>query len=276
MFCGGFFTTVQEASSRTTKIKINKKLADLVDNNIDMLSKNEVKYIQSLCHKKLRDEEGVFVAEGPKLVQEIIASDYEIVKGYATKEWIEKNSEHSELVNEIASHEMEKISSLQTPNQVVVIAKQKVLKDEPLLTGNLTLVLDTLQDPGNMGTIIRIADWFGVKQIVASEHCVDLYNSKVVQATMGSILRVNVWYKNLAQWMPSILIPVYGALLDGESIYAIDAVSEAVLIVGNESKGISKELLPMISQPVTIPKIGDAESLNAAVATGIILSHFRK
>ena len=241
-----------------------------------MLSKNEVKYIQSLCHKKLRDEEGVFVAEGPKLVQEIIASDYEIVKGYATKEWIEKNSEHSELVNEIASHEMEKISSLQTPNQVVVIAKQKVLKDEPLLTGNLTLVLDTLQDPGNMGTIIRIADWFGVKQIVASEHCVDLYNSKVVQATMGSILRVNVWYKNLAQWMPSILIPVYGALLDGESIYAIDAVSEAVLIVGNESKGISKELLPMISQPVTIPKIGDAESLNAAVATGIILSHFRK
>ena len=241
-----------------------------------MLSKNEVKYIQSLCHKKLRDEDGVFVAEGPKLVQEIIASDYEIVKGYATKDWFEKKGEHSVLISEIASHELEKISSLQTTNQIVVIAKQKISKDEPLLSGNLTLVLDTLQDPGNMGTIIRIADWFGVKQIVASEHSVDLYNSKVVQATMGSILRVNVWNKSLAEWVPSISIPIYGALLNGKSIYDIDSVKEGVLVVGNESKGISKELLSMISQPVTIPKIGDAESLNAAVATGIILSHFRK
>jgi TrmH family RNA methyltransferase len=257
-------------------MKDNKKLADLVENNIDMLSKNEVKYIQSLFHKKLRNEDGVFVAEGPKLVQEIIVSGYEVVKGYATKDWFDDNEEHQSVIIEIASYELEKISSLQTPNQIVVIARQKVLNDQPFLNENLTLVLDGLQDPGNMGTIIRIADWFGVKQIVASENSVDLYNSKVVQATMGSILRVNVWYKDLAVWMPSISIPVYGALLNGISIYDIQEVSEGVLVMGNESKGISKELLPMISQPVTIPKIGDAESLNAAVATGIILSHFSK
>jgi TrmH family RNA methyltransferase len=241
-----------------------------------MLSKNEVKYIQSLCHKKSRDEEGVFIAEGPKMMQELLASDFEIVKAYALQEWLVKNQQIAGIVQEVTSTELERISCLKTPNDALVIAKKKVLYHEPVTTGDFTLVLDGIQDPGNMGTIIRIADWFGVKQIVASNNSVETYNPKVVQATMGSIYRVNVWYKDLEVWLSNISVPVYGALLKGKSIYEVDKVNEGVLVIGNEARGISEEVLKLISQPVTIPKQGGAESLNAGVATGIILSHIRK
>jgi TrmH family RNA methyltransferase len=241
-----------------------------------MLSKNEVKYIQSLCHKKSRDEEGLFIAEGPKMMNELRQSNYEIVKAYAIKEWLERNAEKTENVTEVSPSELERISALKTPNEVLVIAKQKVVNTEPVLKGNITLVLDGIQDPGNMGTIIRIADWFGINQIIASENTVELYNPKVVQATMGSICRVNVWYKNLNEWLGQVSIPVFGALLNGKSIFETGTVGEGVLVIGNESRGISEEVLQFVSNPVTIPKFGEAESLNAAIATGIILSHFRK
>lgn len=240
-----------------------------------MLSKNEVKYIQSLGHKKSRDAEGLFIAEGPKLVQELISGNFEIVKGYGLPEWLEKNKVATESITEINQSELERISNLRTPNEVLIVAKQKVVTYEPSTVQNLILVLDGIQDPGNMGTIIRIADWFGISQIVASENCVELYNPKVVQATMGSICRVNLWYKNIEHWLRSVHVPVYGALLKGKSIYDIEKVEEGILVIGNESQGISMEMIPMINEPVTIPKFGGAESLNAAVATGIILSHMK-
>jgi TrmH family RNA methyltransferase len=245
-------------------------------NIADMLSKNEVKYIQSLCHKKSRDEEGLFIAEGPKMMNELRQSNYEIIKAYALKEWLYRNTENKEQVIEVSPSELERISALKTPNEVLVIAKQKVVNTEPILKGHITLVLDGIQDPGNMGTIIRIADWFGINQIVASENSVELYNPKVVQATMGSVFRIKVWYKDLTELLEEVTVPVFGALLNGKSIYEIGTVGEGILVIGNESKGISEEVLQFVSNPVTIPKFGEAESLNAAIATGIILSHFRK
>lgn len=237
-----------------------------------MLSKNELKYIQSLCHKKQRQESGLFLAEGPKLVEELLHSDYRIKKILATDQWV---GEHGtgQVVERITEAELVKISSLQTPQQVLAIVEQKMPTAEPVMKGCLSLVLDGIQDPGNMGTIIRIADWFGIEQVIASEDTVELYNPKVIQSTMGSFMRIQLWYKPLARFLSALQVPVYGALLTGSSLYEQALLKEGVLIVGNESKGIRTELLSFITHPVTIPRIGGAESLNAAVATGILLSH---
>jgi len=144
---------------------------------------------------------------------------------------------------------------------------------EPIFKNKITLLLDGIQDPGNMGTIIRIADWFGIDQIIASEDSVEFYNPKVIQSTMGSFIRVNCWYKNLPEQLQHASVPIYGALLDGQSVNEIGKINEGILVIGNESKGIRDAVLPFISKAVTIPRIGYAESLNAAVATGILLSH---
>lgn len=239
-----------------------------------MISKNELKYIQSLYHKKVRNEEGVFVAEGVKLVNELLQSNIPVKKIYATEDW--QCPTDFEKIVIVAPFELEKMSSLSTPNQVIAIAEQKKLAKEPTLKNQLTLVLDGIQDPGNLGTIIRIADWFGITQVVASDDTVDLYNPKVVQSTMGSIIRVNVWYKQLENWLPTTDIPVYGALLNGDNINGHGIVDEGLLIIGNESKGIRENIMPFIHKALTIPGSGNAESLNAAVATGIILSHLVK
>jgi TrmH family RNA methyltransferase len=237
-----------------------------------MISKNEVKYIQSLSHKKNRDAEGVFIAETPKLVNELLQSGVRIKKIYATKDWQPQTDAciAIEVVDEATLH---RISQLETPNKVVAIAEKKKLSS--LHLGDyFTLVLDGIQDPGNMGTIVRIADWFGVTQIVAAKDTADCYNPKAVQSSMGSITRVNVWYTELAPLLTNATVPVYGALLQGESVYKIGYMpKEAVLVIGNESKGIREPLMPLVQYPVTIPRIGGAESLNAAVATGILLSH---
>jgi len=239
--------------------------------HIDMLTKNEIKYIQSLFHKKQRDEEKLFLAEGPKLAGELLNSQNRVKHIYATAKWLQNNPVLKVPATEISEIELGRISSQQTPNEVVVIAQQFVPADEPKLKGRLTIVLDGIQDPGNMGTIIRIADWFGLHQIICSNDCVEMYNHKVVQSTMGSILRVSCWYKDLHQWKPDINIPVFGALLNGQNIYSIGKVKEGLLVIGNESKGIRDPFISKITHPVTIPKSGLAESLNAAVATGIIV-----
>ena len=238
-----------------------------------MLSKNEVKSIQSLCHKKQRQQEGLFVAEGVKLVEEIIQSDYRVKKIFSTDKWYSENTHLNAIISIVSEDELKRISSLQTPNQVLAIVYQPIITTISLLGNQLTLVLDGIQDPGNMGTIIRNADWFGISQIICSHNTVELYNPKVIQGTMGSFLRVKVSYVDLVPLLKNTNIPVYGALLDGESIYAVQKPKEGIILIGNEGQGISKELLPFISNPITIPKIGGAESLNAAVATGIILSH---
>lgn len=236
-----------------------------------MLSKNELKYIQSLCQKKQRQAERLFVAEGEKLAEELLNSNYPIRKIYALDGWAPPKSTQTEIVT-VTENELERMSSLQTPNQVMILAEQQPALGEPDIHSGITLMLDGIQDPGNLGTLIRIADWFGVKQIIASEHTAELYNPKVIQSTMGSFIRVPVYYTSLVKVLETAKLPVLGALLKGENINQTKSLSEGILIIGNESKGISRELLPYITQPVTIPRIGGAESLNAAVAAGIILS----
>lgn len=238
-----------------------------------MISKNDAKYIQSLYHKKTRDEEGLFIAEGPKLVNELLTAGFGIKQVYALSEWAQDNREAESITVIVSEAELQRISSLQTPNQVLAIAIQPRPEQEPVLQETLTLALDGIQDPGNMGTIMRIADWFGITQLIVSEDTVDIYNPKVVQATMGSIVRVKVWNKNLTEWLSNIKVKIYAAMLNGENVYKTGPVKEGVLIIGNEGKGIRGGVLPFVQYPLTIPKTGEAESLNAAVATGIILSH---
>jgi len=240
-----------------------------------MISKNEAKYIQSLFHKKNRDEEGLFIAEGVKFVNELLQSNFTVRKLYATPAWAQHHK-YKQPVTIVEDYELKKISQLATPNQVLAVVEQRKLSAQPSLQQKITLVTDGIQDPGNLGTIIRIADWFGIHQIVASSDTVDLYNNKTIQSTMGSIIRVNIWYTHLEEWLPTCNIPVYGALLNGKNIYGFTGIKEGIIVIGNESKGIRENLLPFINHAVTIPKKGGAESLNAAVATGIILSHLLK
>ncbi len=239
-----------------------------------MVTKSELKYIQSLSDKKVRLETGCFIAEGVKLVGEMIAAGYPLKAVYALDSW--ESPDASIEVNRIEAFELEKMSLLQTPNQVLAVAMMPQKEQSLDLTGQLTLVLDGIQDPGNMGTIIRTADWFGIRQIVASEDTADVYNPKVIGATMGSFMRVSVTYKNLADWMPTVKLPVYGALLEGENIFTTKAVKQGLLVIGSEGKGIRENMMDFITHPVTIPKTGGAESLNAGVAAGIIIAQLTR
>jgi len=239
-----------------------------------MVTKSELKYIQSLSDKKVRLETGCFIAEGVKLVGEMIAAGYPLKAVYALDSW--ESPDATLEVIRIEAFELEKMSMLQTPNQVLAVAMMPQKKETLDLAGPLTIVLDGIQDPGNMGTIIRTADWFGITQIVASEDTVDVYNPKVIGATMGSFMRVSVTYKNLADWMPTIKLPVYGALLEGENVFTIKTPQKGLLVIGSEGKGIRENILDFITHPVTIPKTGDAESLNAGIAAGIIVAQLTR
>jgi RNA methyltransferase, TrmH family len=237
-----------------------------------MISKNEAKYIQSLFHKKTREAEGVFVVEGPKLLEEVLASGYVTRKVYATGGWMQPVAKSIDLVN-VSEDELQRISGLQTAHEVLAVVEQKRNDTVPVFKGKLSIALDNIQDPGNLGTIIRIADWFGVKQVIASNGTVELYNPKVIQSTMGSFVRVEMWYDDIAETLKNAGVPVYGALLNGRNVLEMKKINEGVLVIGNESKGLSDEVKRLITEPITIPRFGGAESLNAAVATGIILSH---
>lgn len=240
-----------------------------------MLSKIEAKYIQSLYHKKQRDALRLFIVEGVKGVDELLNSSFVVQKIFAVNEWEHPLQDKATLIR-VSADELQKISGLQTANKVLAVAQQEDCIAQKPKKGRITLVLDGIQDPGNMGTLIRIADWFGIDTILASNDSVEVYNPKVIQSTMGSFIRVKVGYGNLAQLLLDSDLPVFGALLAGESVYNQSAIVEGVLIIGNESKGIHNELLPFITAPIHIPRIGGAESLNAAVAAGILLSHLIK
>ena len=176
-------------------------------------------------------------------------------------------------VTAINETELERISQLTTPNKVLAIVK-KFETNEPGIKERISLVLDAIRDPGNLGTIIRIADWFGISQIICSADCADMYNSKVVQATMGSIARVNVFYTDLPVWLKQRSgVRIYAAMLEGKDVTKMSTIKEGLIIIGNESMGIDKEVLQYANEKISIPRKGSAESLNAAVATGIILSH---
>jgi TrmH family RNA methyltransferase len=249
-----------------------------------MLSKNKIKYITALQKKKFRSELQCFLAEGDKIVRELAAfPQWEVECICALPEWMER---HQHLyagrkleIIAINPDELQKISTLQTPNQVLAIVKMP--KEFPWRThfsADLSLYLDGIQDPGNLGTILRIADWFGVLQVFLSPDCVEVYNPKVIQATMGSFLRVKTSVVELPELKARIpSLKSYGALLEGENVFSIQPQAPALLIIGNEGKGIRAEYISLIDQAIAIPRHaqGGAESLNAAVATGIICAAMR-
>ena len=244
-----------------------------------MISKTHTKYIQSLHHKKFRDEYGVFIAEGPKLVLDLLKNGKFICKELlSVNKWLETyaglaaiNAETTFI--ELQDFELEKISFLATPHQVLAVFEQQKLVIPVEVRGLVTLVLETIQDPGNLGTIIRTADWFGIKNIICSPDCVEMYNPKLVQSTMGSLGRVNLNYTSLPDWMRQHQhVRSYACTLNGLAVDQLGQVKEGIFIIGNESNGISGELLQMAHEQITIPKKGGAESLNAAVAAGIIIS----
>ncbi len=242
-----------------------------------MLSKLKLKYIQSLGQKKFRDEEGVFIAEGPKLVIELIGNNrVEIKELFALEEWSRENENRlgKTAVSIVTEIELERISQLTTPNKVVAIVQQFAISEPDNLSNKIAIALDCIQDPGNLGTIIRVADWFGIEQIICSHDSVDLYNPKVVQATMGSLARVNVYYTDLIEWLQNQKkSQIYATALEGQDITTMKKISSGIILVGNESRGLSPVLLELANEKITIPKKGSAESLNAAMAIGIVLSH---
>jgi TrmH family RNA methyltransferase len=247
----------------------------------EMLVKSQVKYIQSLGQKKFRDQEGVFVAEGPKIVEELLkAPNLRLQNICAENDWLELAEKSGWLhdvpapaITGLKKGELERISALTTPNQVLAIFSKPSFPP-PDFENSLSLLLDGIQDPGNLGTIIRIADWFGIRQIVCTPDSADAFNGKTVQSTMGSISRVQTLYEDpgsIIQRHPAL--PLYAAALEGKSVYTMERTGRGMLVIGNESKGIRAALLEQITHHITIPRTGAAESLNAAVATGIILSH---
>jgi RNA methyltransferase, TrmH family len=243
-----------------------------------MITKSQVKYIQSLGQKKFRELEGAFVAEGPKIINELLdANAHALIQLYATDEWLEANprvaTQFAAKITASKPSELERISFLPSPNGALGIFRIPAAATNAI-PEKLFLILDGIQDPGNLGTIIRIADWFGIGHIYCSLDVADAYAPKVVQSSMGSIARLGILYTDLPAFAAANpQIPLYAASLHGNNLQDIGKISTGALVIGNESKGIRQPLLGFCQQKITIPRIGHAESLNAAVATGIILSH---
>jgi RNA methyltransferase, TrmH family len=243
-----------------------------------MITKATVKYIQSLQHKKFRDEFNAFFAEGPKVVCELLTHHFfECEAIYCTQSGYNDLAKpladaYVDKINIIESFELDKISALSVPNNILAVFYKKVNPQSINIANALTLMLDDIQDPGNLGTIIRIADWFGIATIFCSNATADCYNPKVVQSTMASLGRVNVVYDDLISVLQKAQnIKKYGAFLEGEDVKNIGKLKEGIVIIGNESKGISSAIKAIIDTKITIARVGDAESLNAAVAAGIIM-----
>ena len=247
-----------------------------------MISKNKIKYIRSLELKKNRNKEGKFVAEGFKVVDDLLAlQPADLI--VATQEWLHgKHLADQTEVIEVTEEELKKVSFLQHPQQVLAVFRQATSGDYSINTSELSLALDGVQDPGNLGTIIRIADWFGITHIYCSQDTADVYNPKVVQATMGSIARVKVEYGDLLGLVESLPadVPVYGTLLDGDNIYQQQLENRGLIVMGNEGKGISPALAKKVNRRLLIPNFPEgratADSLNVAIATAITCSEFRR
>jgi len=245
-----------------------------------MLSKSQISLLKSLHHKKFRSEHGLFLAEGNKSVKEFIDSAYQIEAIYHTPT-IDPNLlklSRKMNFNEISLTDVEKISTMKTPQDIIALVKipEWPVLSENMLQNKFSIVLDGIQDPGNMGTIIRTADWFGIKHIICSDDTVDVYNPKVVQATMGSIAHVNVYYTGLETFLSKIKLPVFGALLEGENIYKTNFGSEGLVLMGNEGNGLRPEIIKIVQHAVTIPRMGNAESLNVGIATAIFCSEINR
>jgi len=240
-----------------------------------MLSKNQIKLITSLQQKKQRFANQLFFAEGIKVIQELVESNFELVHLYTTQNDFEEVSQDKKTL--ISENELKKISALATQNSCLAVFRIPI--EKKIIESGLILALDSIRDPGNLGTILRLCDWFGIDQIVCSKDAVDIYNPKVVQATMGSIARVNVNYIDLENFIGQTQLPVFGTFMQGNIIYKTDLPQEGIIVMGNEANGISPELEKLIKNRLTIPRFGSlqkTESLNVATATAIVLSEFRR
>ncbi|MFV0571214.1 MAG: TrmH family RNA methyltransferase [Xanthomarina gelatinilytica] len=238
-----------------------------------MLSKSQIKTITSLKQKKYRLQQGLFVAEGVKTINELLASQFSLQQLYTTYTFkIDAN-----LETVVSENELKKISFLKTPNTALAIFK--IPEPKAINTNQLLVALDNVRDPGNLGTIIRLCDWFGITDLVCNIETVDCYNPKVVQATMGSITRVNVSYLNLTDFLKTTHMPIFGAFMEGDNIYKSQLPNKGILVLGNEANGISREIEQVITTKISIPRFGQlqsTESLNVATAAAILLSEFRR
>ncbi|MEZ0454383.1 TrmH family RNA methyltransferase [Sphingobacterium thalpophilum] len=245
-----------------------------------MLSKAQISLITSLQNKKYRKQHGLFIVEGIKSVAEFVSSSYQVESIFYTGD---ANTKVGKISHNIKSYalteaEFQKISTLKSPQGILALVKLPAAQrlDTVDLKNSFTIVLDDVQDPGNLGTIIRTAEWFGISHIICSVGTVDAYNPKVVQATMGSLARIQIHYTDIQKLIAETQLPVYGALLRGQSIYQMDWGNEGLIVMGNEGNGISAAIENLVDHAVTIPRIGQAESLNVAVATTVFCSEIAR
>lgn len=239
-----------------------------------MVTKQEIKLIKSLNQKKYRQQLGLFIVEGIKGIEEFLNSDFKLHRLYTTKQIFEASKNETA---EISENELKKITSLKNPNTALAIFE--IPKPVKVDNSGLIVALDDVRDPGNLGTIIRLCDWYGAKDLVCSLNTVDCYNSKVVQATMGSLTRVNITYLDLAEFMSNSNSPIFGTYMNGENIYSSNLPNDGIIVLGNEANGISEKITSIIDRKITIPQFGnskDTESLNVANATAIVLSEFKR
>ena len=239
------------------------------------ISKNQLKLINSLSQKKYREKHGLFIAEGVKVVKELLQSSLEVFQLFAVDDYEITN--HEDLVTRIYEVDLKKISKLKSPNKVLGLFK--IPDEQQAQQKGLILALDEINDPGNLGTIIRLCDWFGIHQLVCSKNTVDAYNQKVVQASMGSLTRVSIKYLDLASYIHAAELPTFIADMDGSNVYSSQLPAEAILVMGNEANGISESIKEIVQNKISIPRFGDTqktESLNVATATAILLSEFKR
>jgi len=237
-----------------------------------VVSKSQIKLITSLAQKKYRQQHGLFVVEGLKGIEEFLGSSAILHSLYALPGYFE--TEKSRV--EVNDRELKKMSFLKTPQKALAVFNIPEAGEES--QQGLTLILDEVRDPGNLGTIIRYCDWYGIRNVICSNQTVDCYNPKVVQATMGSLTRVAIHYKDLENYLKMSQRPVYGAFMDGASVYGMSLPQDAILVLGNEANGISKEIEALIQHKIAIPRFStnETESLNVAVAGAILVSEFKR
>ena len=239
------------------------------------ISKNQLKIITSLSQKKYRQKHHLFIAEGKKVVKELLNSSFEIDTLFATDEF--KTDISSDKIIRILEKDLQKISNLKSSNKALGLFK--IPDEKPLKKNGIIIVLDAINDPGNLGTIIRLCDWFGVHQVVCSKDTVDCYNQKVVQASMGSLTRVSVRYLDLEPYLQDAELPTFIADMNGANVYQTTLPKEAILVMGNEANGVSDKIKSLINHKISIPRFGEiqeTESLNVATATAILLSEFKR
>ncbi len=242
-----------------------------------MLSKATVKFIKSLQVKKYRKQEQCFLIEGAKSVQELLTSDFEVLTLLGTKNFLTTMNIPQKIeVMEVSERELEGLGEYQSNNSAVAIARLKPNMALQLTEPEYGIVLDDIRDPGNLGTIIRTADWYGIQKIIASPKTSDFYNPKVISASMGSFTRVNIFYTELNEYLSQTTHPVYGAFLKGTDVHQVNFKKSGFILIGSESHGISTDLTKFVTEKITIPQYGKAESLNAAIATGVICDNLRR